>query len=123
LELALSGDAKQVRASFLGWHRILTDSAEKIGSAMQIDGTDVRFRRISRHKEKLHLDFWIGSSDSAAVQLNQPGKAGSENPGTTIAVDGRADGTWCAKAICTAILPPRGSKTRSSPVAPAFTRS
>lgn len=87
--LRLLADPELVSAAFLGWHATLVASAEQVGGAMQIDGTDVRFRRITRHKEKLHLDFWVGSSDAAAVQLNQPRVAGTENPGTTIAVDSR----------------------------------
>ena len=89
LQLKLSEDPALVRASFTAWHDILGVGADQVGSARQIAGTDVRFRRITRHREKLHLDFWIGSSDAAAVQLNQPGKAGSVNPGTSIAVDAK----------------------------------
>lgn len=88
LRLRLSGDAKQVRESFLEWRSILTDGSDEIGSAMQINGTDVRFSQ-SIQKELLILHFSIGSSVSKAVELNQPRKAGSENPGTTIAVDGK----------------------------------
>lgn len=87
LNLTLLSDAQLVSSSFREWYEMLREGAEQIGSAMQIKGTDVRFRRIARHREKLHLDFWIGSSTSAAVQLNQPATAGSENPGTTIAVN------------------------------------
>jgi hypothetical protein len=88
--LRLSGDQRLVPAAFREWHRIVLAGSEQIGTAMQIIGTDVRYRRIPRH-EKLHLDFWIGSSEGAAVQLNQPGTAGSENPGTTVAVDDRGN--------------------------------
>ena len=89
LQLRLSDDPALVHTSFTWWHTILGVGADQIGSAQQIAGTDVRFRRITRHREKLHLDFWIGSSDGAAVQLNQPGEAGSVNPGTSIAVDAK----------------------------------
>lgn len=89
LQLSLSDDPALVRTSFISWHAILGVGADQIGSARQIAGTDVWFRRITRHREKLHLDFWIGSSDAAAVQLNQPGKAGSVSPGTSIAVDAK----------------------------------
>lgn len=89
LSLKLSDDARQVHASFIAWHAILIAGAEEIGSAHQIEGTDVRFRRLPRHPEKLNLDFWIGSSAAAAVQLNQPSTVGSVNPGTSIAVDGK----------------------------------
>lgn len=85
-ELRLSGDQRLVRTAFLDWHRIVSAGSEQIGSFMQIIGTDIRYRHIARH-EKLHLDFWIGSAKGAALQLNQPGTAGSENPGTTVAVD------------------------------------
>jgi hypothetical protein len=87
LSLTLSENASEVSSAFKEWHRILKADAYEIGSALQIAGTDIRFRRITRHEDKLHLDFWIASSDFAAVQLNQPGSAGSENPGSTIAVD------------------------------------
>ncbi|MES3057413.1 hypothetical protein O6V14_17410 [Sphingomonas faeni] len=89
LQLRLWDNSALVRTSFTSWHAILDMGADQIGSARQIAGTDVRFRRITRHREKLHLDFWIGSSDAAAVQLNQPSKAGSVNPGTSIAVDAK----------------------------------
>ncbi len=89
LQIRLSDDPALVRTSFTSWHAILGVGADQIGSAQQISGTDVRFRRITRHREKLHLDFWIGSSVDAAVQLNQPGKAGSVNSGTSIAVDAK----------------------------------
>jgi hypothetical protein len=87
--LRISGDRRLITASFDEWHNTLRQGSEAIGSATQIAGTDVRFRRIPRHKERRHLDFWIGSVGEAAVQLNQPGTAGSENPGTTLAVDAR----------------------------------
>jgi hypothetical protein len=87
LNLTLLNDVQLVRGSFREWHEILRKGGEQIGSATQLEGTDVRFRRIARHRENLHLDFWIGSSSSSAVQLNEPAAAGSENPGTTIAVN------------------------------------
>lgn len=89
LTLTLAADAKVVRASFLRWHRILTSVSERADTFMRIAGTDVCFRRIARHTDKVHLDFWVGASTRAAVQLNQPGVAGSEHPGTTVAVDAR----------------------------------
>jgi hypothetical protein len=87
--LRISGNKRLIDESFDEWHDAPLQRSEKIGSATQIAGTDVRFKRIARHKEKWHLDFWVGSSAEAAVQLNQPGTAGSENPGTTLAVDAR----------------------------------
>ena len=87
MTLTLSEDADLIHTTFAEWHGILKAGGTEFGSALQIGGTDVRFRPIKRHHPKLHLDFWIGSSESAAVQLNQPKKAGSENPGSTIALD------------------------------------
>ena len=87
LQLELSDDPALLRTSFGRWHEIIGEGADQIGKARQIAGTDVRFRRITRHRDKLHLEFWVGSSDAAAVQLNEPGKAGSANPGTSIAID------------------------------------
>lgn len=87
--LKISENEAHVEATFDEWHDVIRQGADEIGSAWQIAGTEVRFRRIARYKKKRHLDFWIGSSAEAAVQLNQPGTAGSENPGTTLAVDAR----------------------------------
>jgi hypothetical protein len=73
--LRLSDDQRLVAKAFHEWHQIVMAGSEQIGNYMQIVGTDVRYRPIPRH-EKLHLDFWIGSSKGAAVQLgskpNQP---------------------------------------------------
>lgn len=87
LSLTISESASEISRSFNEWYSALKIEAEEFGSELQIPGTDVRFRPIKRHKDKLHLEFWIGSSKSAAVQLNQPGTPGSENPGSAIAVD------------------------------------
>lgn len=90
-KLTISGAEQLVTEAFLEWHSVLAAGSEAVGGAMQMIGTDVRFRRIARHKTKLHLEFWIGSAANAAVQLNQPGSAGSEQPGTTIATDARGN--------------------------------
>lgn len=87
--LTLCPDKPLVAKAFHEWRSILEAGSEPVGWAFQLVGTDVRFRRIMRQKVKMHLDFWIGSSEHAAVQLNEPGAAGSENPGTTIALDQR----------------------------------
>jgi len=87
--LRISENKALTAAAFDEWHHVIRLGAEEIGSAAQIAGTQVRFRRISRHDKKRHLDFWIGSSQEAAVQLNQPGTVKSENPGTTLAVDAK----------------------------------
>ena len=87
--LKISENKALSAVAFNEWHDIIRQGADEIGSAWQIAGTNVRFRRIARHKKKRHLDFWIGSSSEAAVQLNQPGTVGSENPGTTLAIDAR----------------------------------
>lgn len=85
--LRISGNKALITTAFNEWHDIISRGADMFGTATQIAGTQVRFRRIERHKKKRHLDFWIGSSMEAAVQLNQPGTVESENPGTTLAID------------------------------------
>jgi len=87
--LRISENKALIAGAFNEWHDVIRRGADVIGSAAQIAGTQVRFRRIERHKKKRHLDFWIGSATEAAVQLNQPGTVGSENPGTTLAIDVR----------------------------------
>lgn len=87
--LRISENKALTAAAFDEWHDVIRRGADEIGSAAQIAGTQVRFKRISRHKKKRHLDFWIGSATEAAVQLNQPGTVKSENPGTTLAFDVR----------------------------------
>jgi hypothetical protein len=67
--LTLSESVSEISRSFNEWYSALKIEAEEIGSELQIAGTDVRFRRIERHKDRLHLEFWIGSSKSAAVQF------------------------------------------------------
>lgn len=47
LRLRLSDDPALVRTSFTSWHAILGVCADQIGSALQIAGTNVRFRRIN----------------------------------------------------------------------------
>jgi hypothetical protein len=89
-ELRLWDNARLVADAYREWHRILIAGSEPAGTAQQIIGTDVRFERKPRH-EKIHLDFWVGTAAGTAVQLNQPGAVGSENPGTTIAVDDKGD--------------------------------
>lgn len=85
--LKICENKADIAAAFDDWHDVIRQGADEIRSAKQIAGTDVRFKRIARHKKKRHLDFWIGSSSGAAVQLNQPGTAKSEDPGTTLAID------------------------------------
>ena len=89
LKLTIANEAKVVRSAYLDWYRVLRTGSKQEDTYMRVGGTDVCFRRIARHRHKVHLDFWLGSSHAAAVQLNQPGVAGTENPGTTIAVGSR----------------------------------
>lgn len=86
-ELRLCTDLRVIRSAFKEWSETLKANALVIGSSWQIEGTDVRFRRMTRQKQKLHSEFWIGSNYRIAVQLNEPGTAGSENPGCAIGLD------------------------------------
>ena len=86
-DLRLWEDSTLVSEAYREWHQILISGSESLGAARQILGTDVRFKRNTRHA-KVHLDFWVGAAAGTAVQLNEPGSAGSEAPGTTVAVDG-----------------------------------
>lgn len=86
--LEISADRGLADSAYLHWHETLMNASEPFGrSARQLVGTDIRFRRITRHKKWIHLEFWQGDARSAAVQLNQPHSVGSEHPGTVVGTD------------------------------------
>lgn len=88
-KLELSPDTRLVAAAYREWRSILESNAVAAGRDRRIDATNVWFRPLPLRRGKARLDFWIGQSTAAAVQLNEPETAGSEDPGTTMAVDAR----------------------------------
>lgn len=87
--LKLTANAALVKASYTEWHRTLALNAIAFGSAMEIQGSDVRFRRLKRGGDRLRAEFWVGASEAAAVQINQPRRPGSENSASGIGIDRR----------------------------------
>lgn len=87
--LRLSGDKRLVQSAFREWHEILKAGSIQYGSRWQIAGSQVRFRQIGRHNPRIHTEFWIGSSDGAALQINETRVATREDGGSHIATDAR----------------------------------
>ena len=85
----LSRDKKQIHAAFREWLDILKTDEIKPGSVWQIDGSDVRLRRIHRGIAQLDTDFWIGSATRSALQINEPRIVTTENKGGHLALDAR----------------------------------
>lgn len=84
--LRLADDAALVRRAFAEWHAHLLRQALPDGTAQYLPDAGLFFRELSGDG-RLRLEFVIPGADSAAVQINEPRTAGSENPLGGIGVD------------------------------------
>lgn len=85
--LKLIDDTKQVERAYNQFYEILIKGSEDLDDCRQLKNTDVRFRRLKKPAERIHIDFWVGSSTDAALQINQPRLPMSENGASHVAID------------------------------------
>lgn len=86
--LTLVPDAGITVGGFEQWHSALMHTSIDKGDYFEMPFEDVRFRQLRPSVgNELRLDFWLGESSSAAVQINEPSAPGTENPLSGLAVD------------------------------------
>jgi hypothetical protein len=88
LRLELVADAAATSSAFAAWLAALTDGAESSGDGYLLPSKGTGFRILRPiEDDELRVEFWVGDSASAAVQINEPNVPGTENPRGGLAVD------------------------------------
>ena len=86
--LTLVSDIGITFGGFEQWHSALMNTSVDEGDYFEMPFENVRFRQLRASvRNELRLDFWLGESSSAAVQINEPSAPGTENPLGGLAVD------------------------------------
>ena len=86
--LTLVSDTAITVGGFEQWHSALVNTSVDEGDYFEMPFEDVCFRQLRPSVgNELRLDFWLGQSSSAAVQINEPSAPGTENPLGGLAVD------------------------------------
>lgn len=86
--LTLVSDPGITVSGFEQWHSALMNTSVDEGDYFKMPFEDVCFRQLPPSVgNELRLDFWLGESSSAAVQINEPSVPGTESPLGGLAVD------------------------------------
>ncbi len=87
LRLELVADPAATSEAFAEWFGSLAGSADGDDHLLPSNGIGLRRLR-SIGDDELRVEFWVGDSASAAVQINEPNAPGTENPLAGLAIDG-----------------------------------